>query len=56
MKTFTRTEAIKALQSNQDPEDETNFEDLTLKQLEEELCLSGVIHDEDLDKVVEDPQ
>jgi len=53
-KNFTRQEAIKALQEIQDEEDETDYSSLACEELEEELCLSGLVHDEDMGIVYED--
>jgi len=61
-RTFTRSEAIDILIEQSDPdvdempsEDfETYVEGLSNEELEEELCLTGYIHDEDMGGVVDD--
>ena len=51
---FTRQEAIDMLLEIQDEEDETDIKELSCEELEEELCLSGLVHDEDMGGVEED--
>ena len=59
-KTFTRIEALEALKPmNEDmgPGDEewgyTDYSTMSNEELGAELCLSGTIHDDDFDKVVD---
>jgi len=51
---FLRTDAIRVLSEMQDDadylddSDRTNFAEMSNEDLEAELCLSGIIHDEDM--------
>ena len=58
-RTFTRTEAIQLLTMLEASQFDDDYEELDLanmsnEDLEEELCMSGVVHDNDMLGVVDD--
>ena len=60
-RTYTRSEAVQLLNQltesqfgDPDEYDDPDPTTLTNEELEEELCLSGVVHDEDMAGVVDD--
>lgn len=53
---FSRAEAIRMLEEIQLEDDETNYRELACEELEEELCLTGLVHDSEMGIVYEEDE